>query len=178
MRALALFIATEFLSFRKSRLDSTPNRKGIRILKGKPKRVCRSTGRLTDPCHGRPRRSTFSNRELALFSQSTASMQRSTVDRAVDRSVFVHLVHTSRPGSRPAACCMRRFSLLCLPISVLPSFISSISSFPTILHLGEDFSNLSRTPTNIWRNRHDLGLSAPNEIDTRSRLGTFSSAIN
>jgi len=50
-------------------------------------------------------------------------------------------------------------------------------SLPTILHLGEDFSNLSRTPTNTWRNRHtisaksthDLGLNIPNEIDTQSR---------
>ena len=55
------------------------------------------------------------------------------VDRAVDRSAFVHLVHTGRPDGRPAACCMRRFSLLYLPIAVLSSSISSISSLPTRL---------------------------------------------
>ena len=40
---------------------------------------------------------------------------------------------TGRPGGRPGAllaCSMRRFSLLCLPISVLPPSISSISSLP------------------------------------------------
>ena len=85
-----------------------------------------------------------------------------TDDRAVERSAFVHLVHTGRPGGRPAACCMRRFSLLCLSISVLSSSISSISSLPTIHHFGEDFSNLSQSPTN--------SSLSPGEIDTRSRL--------
>ena len=42
--------------------------------------------------------------------------------------------------------------------------------FPTILHLGEDFSNLSRSPT--------YPRLSSGEIDTRSRLGIYSSAIN
>jgi len=79
---------------------------------------------------------------------------------------------------------------------MLPSSISSISSLPTILHLGENFSNLSQSPTNSSpspgeidtrsrRNRYtistkstrDLGLSALDEINTRSWLETFNSAI-
>ena len=54
--------------------------------------------------------------------------------------------------------------------------LCTISSLPIILHLGENFLNLSRTLTNIWRNwytisaklTHDLSLSAQNEIVTRS----------
>ena len=74
---------------------------------------------------------------------------------------------TGRPGGRPGAqfaCSMRRSSFFCRPISVLSSSISSISSIfslPTILHLGEDFSNLSRSPT--------YPNLSPGEIDTRSR---------
>ena len=74
---------------------------------------------------------------------------------------------TGRPRHRPGAqiaCSMRRSSFLCRPISVLSSFISSISSIsslPTVLHLGEDFLNLSRSPT--------YPSLSPSEIDTRSR---------
>ena len=43
---------------------------------------------------------------------------------------------------------------------------------PYNLHHGEDFSNLNRTPIyHLAKLTHDLGLSAPNETDTRSRLG-------
>jgi len=127
MRALPLiYSGTEFLGFRKPRLDSIPNRKGIRILKGLQKTRLsidrRPTNAMVNCLQSR----------LGSFQSVDQAVDRfhAMVDRAVDRSTFVHLVHNGRPGGQPAACCMRRFSLLCLPISVLSSSISSISSLP------------------------------------------------
>ena len=122
------FIATESLNLRKPTLDLIPSRKGIRILKGKSKRVCRSIGRSTAPSCARP---------------------CTPVDRPpppVDREHFW-----------PAPCAVSRsfvvWSLCYHLLYLLP---------PTILHLGEDFSNLSGSPTN--------SSLTPSEIDTRSRL--------
>ena len=56
-----------------------------------------------------------------------------------------------------------------------PSWILQVSlsfhllSFPTILHLGEDFSNLSRTPTN--------SNVSSGEIDTRSQRNRYKSRL-
>ena len=47
------------------------------------------------------------------------------------------------------------------PSTILVNFLSDTSLFPTILHLGEDFPNLSRSPT--------YPSLSPGEIDTRSR---------
>ena len=91
---------------------------------------------------------------------------------------------TGRPGRRPGAqmsYSMHRSSFLCRPISVLSSSItsiSSISSLPIILHLGEDFLKsepISNVPQSItWRNRHtisaksthDLGLESEAQLST------------
>ena len=62
----------------KPQLDSIPNKKGIRIPKGKPKRVCRSTVRSTDPCPRSTVRSTGPIPRAACFQ---------SVDRAVYRSI-------------------------------------------------------------------------------------------
>ena len=88
--------------------------------------------------------------------------------------MHVYVVHIGRLGLSP--------SLLWAPFRSLSLRYPSIFSLPTILHLGEVYSNLSRTPMNIWRNRHtisakskhDLNLSAPNEIDTQSQWNRHS----
>ena len=166
MRALALFITTESLSLGNP-AGFDPNQKRNLNPKRKVKTrlsVDRPMPRSTAPVDRlQPRLDSFQSIDRAV------DRFHATINRAIDRSAFVHLVHTGRPSDRPAACCMRRFSLLCLPISVLSSSISS-SSLPTIIYLGEDFSNLSRSPTN--------SSLSPGKIDTRSRLGICSSAIN
>ena len=140
-------------------MNLIPTRKGIRLYKRQQK----TRLSVDRPVDGPMPRLIAPVDRLKLRLGSFQSVDRAvdrfhaTVDRAVDRSVFVHLVHTGRP----VACCMRRFSLLCLPIFVLSSDVSSISSLPTILHLGEDFLNLSRSPMN--------SSLSPGEIDTRSR---------
>ena len=120
---------------------------------------------------GQPSRSTRTNREQLPFSRSTG---RSTVP------------YHGRPGEQPGHVCARRAHrstgrstglvhrstgwwtrpcpglLQCLFLLPLTSdlcaisSISFISSLPTILHLGENFLNLSQTPTNTWRNRHTI----------------------
>ena len=98
-----------------------------------------------------------------------------TIDRAVEQHTPVHVVHPGRLPSRPVLPPVDRAvdrghsrpatrivsRSLCLSISVLSSDVSSISSLSTILYLGEDFSNLSRSSTN--------SSLSPDEIDTRSR---------
>ena len=159
MRALALIIATESLSFRKPRFDSIPNRKGIRILKGKPKRVCRSTdlcprstGRSTGP---KQRATCFQSVDRAVDRSLPWSIGRSTglnlcvsctpVDLAVDRP--------SPPVDRAVdrehilACCNALFALLSSGLCAIFLYLIYLLS-PYKLQLGEDFSNLSRIPTN------------------------------
>ena len=155
-------------------MDLIPSRKGIRIPKGNRKRICRSTGRSTDPCHGRSRRSTGSNREQPAFSRSTGPVDLS-LPRSTGRATVMILctfVHAGRPGGRPASSTGRlggrqgaQSGLLNVPFlaplifDLCANFLySSISSLSTILHLDENFSNLSRSPTNS-------NLS-PGEIDT------------
>ena len=86
-------------------MDSTPNRKGVRICSGVTERVHRSTGPSTNPC---PRSIDPVDRDqsrAACASQSSVSVDRSfvMVDRAVDRAMPVHIVHTDRPGGRPSS---------------------------------------------------------------------------
>ena len=145
-----------------------------------------------DPVVGRMVRSIGNNREQLV-----------AVDRPCGRSFLCHGRPGGWPGRACAHCAHRSTGRLTGPISwpVISSvltpfgfrslryfpdefkklfrciFISFISSLTTILHLGEDFPNLNRTPMNIWRNRHtisvklthDLGLSTPKEIGTQSR---------
>ena len=129
-----LFIATESQDFRKPWLDSAPNRKGVRIQKGQPKRISSSTGRSTNPCLGRP----------APTESSALSVGRPCGRppfAMVDRTIPVHVVHTGRPCGRPAfstgrpgailTCFNALFLLLWFPIFVLSA---SISSIPTTLY--------------------------------------------
>jgi len=72
------------------------NRKRVRTLKGEQNA---SVGQLGSPptlVLGRPARSTGTNQEMAHISRSTAPVDHSfaTVDRVVDRAIFVHVVHT------------------------------------------------------------------------------------
>ena len=119
-------------------------------------------------------RSTVPNRELGHFSRSTARstdlLLRST--RPVDRYAVHVSVHFGRPdrpteplllltvdrASRPCACAAADFWFSFF----FPSSTFSTTSSPNNLHLGEDFSNLSRSPT--------YPSLSPGEIDTRSRL--------
>jgi len=124
-----------------------------------------------------------------------------TVDRTVDRVAPMSIIHTGqfRAVGQPLSgtrCRLppRSFWILISALSsrwvkkTLPMcfYLLFISSLPTILHLGEDFLNLSWTLMNIWwnwhmisaksihdldferskQNRHDL-----DKIDIRSRLG-------
>ena len=134
MRPLASIYSHRVPGFMEIQVGFNPIQKRNSNPKRKVQSRRRSTGRSTDPCLGRPTRSTAPTREQSHFSRSTGA----------GRPLLpVHAVHagrpassTSRPGA-PLACSMRRFSLLCRPISVLPPFISSISSLPQPLHKRE-----------------------------------------
>ena len=117
-----------------------------------------------------------------------------SVDRA-DRPFLCH----GRPGHVCARCAHRStvrstgsypgllqcvVLLLYLPISMLHSFISSISSLLIILHFSEDFSNLNRTPTNTnispdeidtrsRRNRHTISAKSTHDLDLANRRNMF-----
>ena len=135
MRALALFIATESQGIRKPRLNSIPTRKGIRIQKGKPKRVCRSTGRSTDPCprstRPKPRAVCFQSVDRAVdryFPRSTGRSIRLTlcmscipVDRAIDRP------------SPPVDCAVDRELIPACPMHCLAPLSSDLCA--TFFHL-------------------------------------------
>ena len=116
-----------------------------------------------------------------------------------DQSTATPFARCARPcttvdrDGRPFSCFCRRSTgrstvRLLGAVSAAAAELSGISGFrhsstlprlppPTILHLGEDFSNLSRSPTNpshhLAKSTHDL-----DEIDTRSRLEICSSAIH
>ena len=96
------------------------------------------------------------------LSQSTGlflCMSCTPVDWAVDR----HSPPVDRVLSWPASMCC----LLPLSSDLCATFFYLLSSYN--LHLGEDFSNLRRTLIyHLAKSTHDFGLSAPNEIDTRS----------
>ena len=121
-------------------MDSIPFRKRIRILKGKSRRVCRSTeSRATSV--GRP--------------------------GPVDRSFLCTPVHAGRPGGRPASSGLLHAPFL-TPLSsdlCATSFHLFYLLCSIILHLSEDFSNLSRSPT--------YPSLSPGEIDTRSRRNRY-----
>jgi len=132
MRALALIIATESLGFRKPRFDSIPNRKGIRIPKGKPKRVCRSTGRSTDPCPRSTGRSTGPKQRAACFQSVHRAIDRS-LPRSTERSTGLNLCMSCTPVDlavdRPSppvdrehilACCNAPFALVFRSLCYLP----------------------------------------------------------
>ena len=151
--------------------------------------MCRSTGRSIDPC---PRSTVPIDRDqprVVPFNQSTAPVDHSFVlCHSLPRGRPCYPVHVY--AHRPTFC----FGLQQVSFSLLLAFglcaiflmslknssdvlLSPLSPLSIILHFGEDFSNLSRTLTNTWRNQymistkstHDLGLSSPNEIDTRFR---------
>ena len=89
--------------------------------------------RSTGPCHGRLAWSTAPTRERGLFSRSTGPgrplLLRTPMHAGRPAS------STGRPGGRPGVsqtCFARRFSFLCLSISVLSSSISSISSISSL----------------------------------------------
>ena len=173
MRALTLIYSHRVPGFKETQINSIPSRKGIRIPKGSRKRVCQSTG----PCHSRPCWSTGPNRELRPVSQSTGPVDRS-LPQSTGRSIGIVLCTSCTPVNRAAnwpsppvnravdrehnlACSMLRFLLLLIFDLCVNFLYPSISSLSTILHLGEDFPNLSRSQTN--------SSLSPYEIDTRSR---------
>ena len=102
------------------------------------------------------------NRSLPSCAHSCTPVDRAVdrppppVDRAVDQEHKFGLLNAPFLASLISDLCATSFHLLYL-------------LSPTILHLGEDFLNLSRSLTNS-------NLS-PGEIDTRSRLGICSSVI-
>ena len=73
----------------------------------------------------------------------------SAVNRSVDRYCLYTLVHTDRPAGRPVTA-VGQYWLPCLRYFVFV-FGYLYLFLPTILHLGEDFSNLSRTQHRICR---------------------------
>ena len=91
-------------------MDSIPNRKRIRILKGKPKRVCRSVDR---PCA----RSTGSNPRAAPCQLVDRAFDRS-LPRSTGRSTGLTLCTSCTPVDRAVdrehilACSMRRLAPL------------------------------------------------------------------
>ena len=107
--------------------------------------VGRSDGRPTNALVDRSGRPAPTETWLLSVGRRAVDRSHATVDRAVDRSASMHLVHTGwpsdqpapcigQPGSRPCtalACCMRRFCSFWFSISMLSSDVSSISSLPT-----------------------------------------------
>ena len=77
------------------------------------------------------------------------------IDRAVDRYCLCTLVHNGRPGRSIGNCCRSILatlsSLLCLRLWLPYLCLWLPLSLLTILHLGEDFSNQSRTQHRICR---------------------------
>ena len=71
MRPLASIYSHRVPGFMETQVGFNP--KQIRILKGNSSRVCRSTGRSTDPCHGRPAQSSAPTREQSHYSRSTGA---------------------------------------------------------------------------------------------------------
>jgi len=107
------------------------------------------------------------DRPTGFLSSLSTSVNRSKSCpcQSTERSTHPSLVYVDRPSGRP-----KSFHIIKkLYLMFLPSL--------SILHLSEDFSNLSRTPMSTCRNRHtnsaklthDLDLSAAGKIDTRSR---------
>ena len=151
-------------------MDSIPNIKGIRILKGKPKRVCRSTDRSTED---QPRAGSCQSVDRAV------DRSFAMVDRAVDRPCLCTsctpvdwaVDGLCPPVNRAVDRALSRPILMpfSLPLTSSLCAISSNSSLPTILHLGEDFSNLSRTPMNIWQNRHRISAKSTHDLDLANR---------
>ena len=85
----------------------------------------------------------------------------------VDRAVYQPHRSTARST---------RFCLSLLQSSFLLPLtfdLCAISSLPTSLHLGEDFSNLSRTPMNIWRNRHTISAKSTHDLNLANRRNQF-----
>ena len=114
MRPLAPIYSHRVPEFMETQVGFNPIQKSNLNPKRKVKRACRSTGRSTDPCHGRPARSTAPNRERALVSRSTGP---------VDRSFLCTLVHAGRPGGRPASSTGRPGALLVCSSVVSRSFV-------------------------------------------------------
>ena len=100
----------------------------------------------------------------------------STVDRAVDRNVHVHVVHAGRPGDRPAfstgrpggrpgaqsgllQCVISRSLIFDLCANFLYSIISSLPQFSTSVKIFQILADLQRTSVyHLAKSTHDLGL--------------------
>ena len=157
MRPLASIYSHRVPEFMETQVGFNP----IQKRNSNPKKKVQ-TRLSVDPGHGRPAWSTVPNRERALVSRSTWP---------VDRSFLCTPVHTGRPGRSTRLLHRSTGStsgLLHAPFLATLSSDLCATSFhllyllsPIILHLGEDFSNLSRSPTN--------SSLSPGEIDTRSR---------
>ena len=142
-RLYPLFIATEFQGFRKPWLDSIPKQK--RSLN--PERKAKTRPSVDRPVNwpscsvDQPGRPAPTENNLLSVGRPGGRPFLATVDRAVDRDTFVHVVHTSRQPGRPVpppvdrgsvlACCKHRSYSLWLSVSVLSSSSSLISSLPT-----------------------------------------------
>jgi len=150
-------------------LDSFPIQNTFRV---QPRSVCRSTGRSTDPSSGRLCRSTVPNRELGHVSRSIGRSTDSFCGRPGGRPRWpVHVgAHRSTAWSTGVCCCCS-FALA----SSLSTSSTSFLSLPTILHLGEDFSNLSRT-ANI--RPVDSKVAAPVWLPTYPAQGIKPSVIH
>ena len=142
MRALAPIYSPESLDLRKPRLDrSHPEKESESQKESQNAHVGRPAGRSTHSTVDRPGRPRLTESEPLSVGRSGRSIAPSCarsctpVDRAVDRE-------------HNLACSMRRFSLpLSFDLCVIFFHLLYLLSL-TILHLGEDFSNLSRSPTN------------------------------
>ena len=141
MRALALIYSHRVPGFKETQIGYDPIQK---------KNLNPQRKQKTRLSVDRPRSITPVDR-TQLRAKACQSVDRAgrlllvTVDRSVDRANLMHVVHTGRLPSRPvpppvdravdrghyrpATCAVSRS--LCLPISVLSSDVSSISSLPT-----------------------------------------------